>query len=219
MPVLHKALVVILHNHCDTIIFKECKKIWSVLCSWMADESISWWVTIQDNLGPMLTLCVWHLSEAPWKDCLSQWSQMSTHWGWHKTHWGWDKMDTWQFCRRSIQTYFLEWDWCVLFQISLQFVLKDPIKNIPAFGQKNGLALIRRQAIVWTNDGLVYWRIYVSLGLNEWMICKLSKIWGTLCVSCENFPVSAKSFLVSIKVFTSLYEGVSGKVFVIVKTP
>ena len=23
------------------------------------------------------------------------------------------------------------------------------------------------QAIIWTNDGLVYWRIYVSLGLNE----------------------------------------------------
>ena len=27
--------------------------------------------------------------------------------------------------------------------------------------------MIRRQAIIWTNDGLVWWRIYVSLGLNE----------------------------------------------------
>ena len=25
----------------------------------------------------------------------------------------------------------------------------------------------RRQAIIWTNDGIVYWRIYASLGLNE----------------------------------------------------
>ena len=24
-----------------------------------------------------------------------------------------------------------------------------------------------RQAIIWTNDGLVYWRIYASLGFNE----------------------------------------------------
>ena len=26
---------------------------------------------------------------------------------------------------------------------------------------------VRRQPIIWTNDGLVYWRIYASLGLNE----------------------------------------------------
>ena len=25
----------------------------------------------------------------------------------------------------------------------------------------------RRQAIIWTNDGLVYWRIYASLRLSE----------------------------------------------------
>ena len=31
----------------------------------------------------------------------------------------------------------------------------------------NSLAPNRRQAIIWTNDGLVYLRIYVSLGLNE----------------------------------------------------
>ena len=27
----------------------------------------------------------------------------------------------------------------------------------------NGLALNRRQTVIWTNDGLVYWRIYASL--------------------------------------------------------
>ena len=26
---------------------------------------------------------------------------------------------------------------------------------------------VRRQAIIWTNDELVYWRIYSSLGLND----------------------------------------------------
>ena len=33
-------------------------------------------------------------------------------------------------------------------------------------GSDNGLAPIRRQTIIWTNDGLVCWRIYASLSLN-----------------------------------------------------
>ena len=36
-----------------------------------------------------------------------------------------------------------------------------------SIGADNGLALNRRQAIIWTNDGQVYWRIYASLCLNE----------------------------------------------------
>ena len=27
---------------------------------------------------------------------------------------------------------------------------------------------MNRQAIIWINDGLIYWRIDASLGLNEW---------------------------------------------------
>ena len=40
-------------------------------------------------------------------------------------------------------------------KISLLFVPKCPINNIPAFsiGSDNGLAPVRRQAIIWTNDG------------------------------------------------------------------
>ena len=34
-------------------------------------------------------------------------------------------------------------------------------------GSDDGLALTRRQAIIWTNDLLVYWRTYPSLSLNE----------------------------------------------------
>ena len=40
-----------------------------------------------------------------------------------------------------------------------------PIENIAAMVQ-TGLAPTRRQAIIWTKYGLVYWRIYASLGLN-----------------------------------------------------
>ena len=34
-------------------------------------------------------------------------------------------------------------------------------------GSDNCLAMNRPQAIIWTNIGLVYWSMYVSLGLNE----------------------------------------------------
>ena len=34
-------------------------------------------------------------------------------------------------------------------------------------GSDNGLTPVRRQAIIWINDGPVYWHIYASLGLTE----------------------------------------------------
>ena len=40
-----------------------------------------------------------------------------------------------------------------------------------SIGSDNGLVPNRRQAIIWTNDCLVYWRIYASLGLND--ICSI----------------------------------------------
>ena len=36
-----------------------------------------------------------------------------------------------------------------------------------SFGSDNGLAPNRRQAAIWSNDGLASWRIYASLGLDE----------------------------------------------------
>ena len=36
-------------------------------------------------------------------------------------------------------------------------------------GSDNGLAPNRQQAIIITNDGLVYWGIYASLGPNEYL--------------------------------------------------
>ena len=49
-------------------------------------------------------------------------------------------------------------------KISLKFALKGSINNIPALVQI--MASARRQAIIWTNDGIVYWRIYASLSFN-----------------------------------------------------
>ena len=40
-------------------------------------------------------------------------------------------------------------------------------------GSDNGLAPIRRQASIWTSDGLVYW--YASLDLSEYASLDLSK--------------------------------------------
>ena len=33
----------------------------------------------------------------------------------------------------------------------------------------NSLLSKRRQTIIWTSDGVVYWRIYAPLGVNEWI--------------------------------------------------
>ena len=49
-----------------------------------------------------------------------------------------------------------------------------------SIGSDNGLAPNRRQAIIWTNVGMLYWRIYASLGLNELMprvLCTLCHHW------------------------------------------
>ena len=39
-----------------------------------------------------------------------------------------------------------------------------------SIGSDNGLAPVSRQSIIWNNNGLVYWRIYASPGLNELII-------------------------------------------------
>ena len=49
-------------------------------------------------------------------------------------------------------------------QISLKFVPRSPKARI---GWGNGLAPNRRQAITWTNDGPVHWRIHAALGGDE----------------------------------------------------
>ena len=81
-------------------------------------------------------------------------------------HWGWDKM-TAIMSREILKCIFFDEKVWIAIEISLKFVPRGPIDNM--------LALIhimtwpnRRQAIIWTNDGLVYWRICASL--NELML-------------------------------------------------
>ena len=71
------------------------------------------------------------------------------------THWGWDKMYT--VLRMTFQFFFK-------FHRSLFLKAQLTINNI---GSDNCLAQIRRQAIIWTNDGWIYQCIYASLGLEE----------------------------------------------------
>ena len=54
----------------------------------------------------------------------------------------------------------------ILIKISLQFIPKAWINNILALGQIMA-SPARRQAIIWTNDGQGWWRIYASLSLNH----------------------------------------------------
>ena len=55
----------------------------------------------------------------------------------------------------------------ILIKISLKFVPKGPLNNIPALVQmNNGLASTRRQAIIWTNYDYLT-DIYSSIGLKE----------------------------------------------------
>ena len=55
-----------------------------------------------------------------------------------------------------------DFDWNLL-----EFVPWCPINTIHIIGSDNGLAPTKRQAIIWTNDGLVWWGIYAFLSLNE----------------------------------------------------
>ena len=74
-------------------------------------------------------------------------------------------------------------------KISLKFVPGGPINNIPA--------LVRRQAIIWTNDGLVHWRKNASLDLKEltvtatgifqleWDTTSVSNFDPHKCIGCD----------------------------------
>ena len=66
-------------------------------------------------------------------------------------------------------------------------------KQYSSIGSDNGLVPTRRQAIIWTNDGLSYWRIYASLGLNELMRDDAIKgiVHQQSCLDCQ--PVGVYS--------------------------
>ena len=59
-----------------------------------------------------------------------------------------------------LECIFLNKNYCILIQISLKFIPKCPINNKPALVQIIGLVANRQKAIIWTNNGLVYWCWY-----------------------------------------------------------
>ena len=68
------------------------------------------------------------------------------------------------------------------------------------FGLDNGLAPIRRQAIIWTDNGLVYWPIHVSLCHSmRWK----ANIYMTFCETPGDLPHTTGNLLESFVLYNS----------------
>ena len=82
------------------------------------------------------------------------------------TYWGQDKM-----ANIFQMTFSNTFSWMNTFELLLRFhwilFLRVELTIFQHCGSDDGLALTRWQAIIWTNDGLIYWRICASLGLSE----------------------------------------------------
>ena len=114
-------------------------------------------------------------------------------------------------------------------KISLKFVPKGTINTISALVQITAWP-DRRQAIVWAKDGLVYWCIYVSLGLNEliysWTFsCMVTEIYIWSCstyrhmiiwyVTCRIYTTTQKSMPCSASIIWCIKIPVTNMVIVI----
>ena len=64
--------------------------------------------------------------------------------------------------RRHFQMHFPEWIWWNSDSNFTEICFQEFNSQYPIIGSGNGLAPSRRQAITWTNDGPVHWRIYVG---------------------------------------------------------
>ena len=90
------------------------------------------------------------------------------------THWGWERIAT------ILQMAFSnEFSWMKMhgFHLILHCLFLWSKLTTSSIGLDNGLVLTRRQAIIWTSDGLVYWHIYASLGINELTVVVLNYLW------------------------------------------
>ena len=93
------------------------------------------------------------------------------------------------FCKRSSKCILLNEKYCILIPTSLKLVLEFPINNKPNMNAGDGFVSTRRQAIIWTIVGIVYWRIYASLGLGK-LTC-----WCTKCVCLTKHLPNYKAIL------------------------
>ena len=82
------------------------------------------------------------------------WTMLEWHTVIVSTHWGRTKWTT--LCRSHFQMHFLEWK-----------LLYFEFPGVKLIIFHNGLASDRQQAIIWTSEGLVYRRIYTSLGPSD----------------------------------------------------
>ena len=66
----------------------------------------------------------------------------------------------------------------------------------------------RQQAIIWTNDGLIYWRSYAALGFNESKFVELkSPILQGWFADSEGIHKTAPSSVLSPwKIYIELYD-------------
>ena len=98
-----------------------------------------------------------------------QWVNMS-HWQWFSwwksggiAYKHMEAATRWRpFRRWHFQTQLLKWKSMNLIEISLKLLLSVQLTK-----SDNQFVPNRRQVIIWTNGGLVYWCIYASLGLNK----------------------------------------------------
>ena len=80
----------------------------------------------------------------------------------------WQTETKWStFCRRHFQTRFLEWKLFHFISNFIEICSHGLNYQSAIIGSNDGLAPNRRQAIIGTKGGIVHWRIYASLGLNE----------------------------------------------------
>ena len=77
------------------------------------------------------------------------------------------KQDGRHSCRRHFNMHFLDENFRILNTISFKCVPYGPIDNQPSWVQIMFFSLNRQQTIIWTNNGIVYWRVYAPLRLNE----------------------------------------------------
>ena len=71
------------------------------------------------------------------------------------------------FGRWHFQMHFLEWKWYNSISNFTEICCQESNWQKASIGSGNGLVPNRRQAITWTNDGPVHWRIYAALGGDE----------------------------------------------------
>ena len=92
----------------------------------------------------------------------------------------------------SQTTFWSAFSWIKMYKFRLKFhwILFLRVQQYSSIGSDDGLASTRRQAIIWTNDGLVYWCICASLSLNE-----LTKPNMILSERCHNHGVPRKQWV------------------------